>query len=96
MVMLMTNATADYDGSGSPSAATGSVLVTLSGTKGTVRKTQPVLVMYSRSDTADFAPTFQKSGFGRFKVNLAAADDYYFTVTGVESTASIDLSVVAA
>lgn len=93
MTMLMTNQTTDYDGSSSPeTAGNGPVIVTFSGTKG---KQSPVITMYSRSDTAAFAPMFTVNRFGRFKINLAVGDNYYFTVT-VPNGATVDLSVVDA
>lgn len=87
----MTNDTSDYDGSGSPETAAGAIIVTFSGTK---TKTPAILTMYSRSDTAAFTPIFQSSKFHRFKVNLAAADNYYFKVT-VPDGAVVDLAVAA-
>lgn len=89
MTMLITNGTDDYDGSGAPLTATGAIVVTFSGSKGIK---SPVLTMYSRSDTARFAPMYQRNRYGRFKVNLANADDYYFKVT-VPNGVSVDLAV---
>lgn len=89
---IKSNGTSDYDGSGAPSTATGSVIVTFSGTRGSQA---PVLTMYSRSDTADFVPVHSTSKFGRFKVNLANADNYYFKVS-VPTGSTVDLSVVDA
>jgi hypothetical protein len=93
--MLITDGSTNYDGSGAPESATGAVVVTYSGTLEGKRTQTPTLTMYSRSDTADFAPTYNRTAFGRFRVNLANTDDYYFTVTGVQPGDSIDLSVVA-
>lgn len=89
MTMLVTNGTSDYDGSGAPQTATGSIIVTFSGTKG---QRLPVLTMYSRSDSAAFAPIYQIDKFRRFKVNLANADEYYFKVT-IPIDSSVDLAV---
>jgi len=90
--MLVTNGTSDHDGSGVPQTATGAIIVTFSGTKG---KRSPVLTMYSRSDTAAFAPIYQIDKFRRFKVNLANADEYYFKVT-IPGDAVVDLAVTNA
>ena len=87
--MLITNGTSDYNGSGTPEVATGAIIVTFSGTKG---KRSPVLTMYSRSDSAAFAPIYQIDKFRRFKVNLANADEYYFKVT-IPSDTVVDLAV---
>lgn len=92
MTMILTDASADYDGSGSPITALGPVIVTLSGTKGN----GPFHVtMMSRSDTANYTNTLSMNTYGRFKVNLANGDKYYF-LAQIPSDASIDLSVVEA
>lgn len=88
----MTNDTEDYDGSLAPLTAGGPVIVTFSGTKGIH---SAILTLYSRSDTAAFAPMYNSNRFERFKVNLAPGDNYYFAVT-VPNGAVVDLSVVDA
>ena len=89
MADVVINRTTDYDGSGATLSATGPILVTFSGTRGSTGRA-PVLSVYSRSGTADYAPTYSTSKFGRFKVNLASGDDYYYMVS-VES-GTIDLA----
>ena len=96
MTDIFTNRTSDYDGSpaglNEVQVASGSVLVTLSGTLGTTKR-QPVLTMYSRSGAVDYAPTYQQRGFGRKILDIALTDDYYFIVSSIESDASVDLGV---
>jgi hypothetical protein len=91
--MLMTNATTDYDGSGAAATATGSIQVTFSGSTAS-NKAWPTLTCYSRSDTADYVSVYSRSAPGRFRINLASGDNYYFMVTNVGASDSIDLSVV--
>lgn len=102
MTMIFENRNTDYDGSPTGlneiQSAAGAVVVTYSGTLD-VRDAvsdRPILGVFSRSDTAEYSPTYSRQdGFGRFRVNLASGDDYYFTLTGVNASDSIDLSVVA-
>lgn len=94
MTMLMTNATTGYDGSGAAATAAGPIRVTYSGSNASA--STPTLKVWSRSDTANYSVDYVTKSFGGFRVNLASGDNYYFTVTGVSSDDSIDLSVVDA
>lgn len=94
MTMLVTNSTtALINSSGSPGTATGSMLFTFGGTLGELRQI-PNLAIYSRSDTADYALTHRLSGFGRFILDLASGDNYYYEIE--TNGATVDLAVVAA
>ncbi len=92
MADIFTGRNTDYDGSGSPATATGSIIVTYSGTGGSGPKS---LTLMSRSDTASYVATFNQNKFGRYKVNLANGDDFYF-VAQCPADGSIDLSWTAA
>ena len=94
MTMIIEDGNSDYDGSGVPSTAAGPIVVTFSGTLG-ASGDRPILTLFSRSDTAEFTPTYSTELFDRFRVNLAAGDNYYFKVKDVDADASVDLSVVS-
>lgn len=89
MTMLMTGASASYDGSGSPATATGPINVTFSA------DSRPTMRCYSRSDTAGYVVTFETDVPGRYRINLSSGDNYYFTVDVQNSSDTVDLSVVA-
>lgn len=93
MANLMTDSAVNHDGSAAPRTASGSILVTVSGTAPATG--QPVKVhVYSRSDSADYIETTLPVGFGRHRVNLAAGDSYYLVTEFVDTGYSVDLAVV--
>lgn len=92
MADILTDRKTDYDGSGSPAIATGPIIVTYSGSGGSGPKN---LTLMSRSDTANYVATFNTSKFGRYKINLANNDNFYF-VAQCPADASIYLSWTAA
>ena len=90
---VVTDRTSNYDGSGSPeTGATGPIIVTFSGTVDSTKKNHPVLNFYSRGGTADYVLTLQMTSFGRYKINLAAGDDFYFTANGIGAGDSVDIN----
>lgn len=98
MTDLFTNRTSDYDGSPTGDddvqTATGSVIVSLTGTLGD-DDAIPVLVVYSRTPSAvDYDKTYVQQGLGRQAIDLANGDQYYCKVFNVNANMSLDLSVV--
>lgn len=90
MTAVYTDVSSDQDGSGAPITATGAIIVTYSGTKG---DGENMLTLMSRSDTADYVNTFATNKFGRYKINLANNDQFYF-ILRAGAGASIDVSYV--
>lgn len=81
MAMIETNATgATLSNALTPATANGPMQFTFSGTRGPLNK-NPVLEILSRSDTADFTPVLHESGFGRFRVNFVAGDEWAYVIT---------------
>ena len=96
MTMIHDGITADVpnDVASAVTGATVPVVVTFSATNNS--KKDAVIGFMSRSDAAEYAPTLQTSVKGRYKVSLAAGDDWYVNVVGVDPLNPIDVSVVDA
>lgn len=92
MAMLETNATTAIASNAlAPATANGPILFTFSGTRGPLNK-QPTIDIWSRSDTADFVSVLHESGFGRFRVNFAAGDEWFYLIN--TNGCTIDLAAV--
>jgi hypothetical protein len=96
-MMIFENHAADgtFNNAASNYSATGPVLVRFSGTLTRKVVGGAKLVMYSRSDTADFEIALSLGEIGAHQVNLASGDEYYFVLSGVDAADSLDLSVVS-
>lgn len=93
MTDIFVDRSEDYEGDeNSPSTATGSIIVTMTGTLGSAKR-KPVLTVYARTGSAAFVLAHQQPHFGRHVVPMAPGDEYYVNVTSIEEDAVVTLAI---
>lgn len=91
MATVFNNQTSDFDGSGSPVTATGSIAVTITGSLGTAE----IKCYVSLDSGVSYAQVTHQENPGYFIIELPSSGaQFYFTLTGAVSGTDANLDYV--